>query len=279
MFSVVIVNYLAYDPLADCLASLTPFVAPADIVVVDHSTQPPSLERLTARFPRIRFIPDPGNPGFAAGVNRGVRETTGEYVLLLNPDCIVTSDPSPLAEWLAHNPRAGVCGAIVREADGSIQASARRFPGISTGLAGRTTWLTRVWPDNPWTARNLVGGVPSEPIPVDWVSGACMMLRREAFAAVGGMDEQFFLYWEDADLCMRLTEAGWATYYHPAMSVTHLTGRSSRHAQVASLVAFHESAYRYYRKHGSWWLAPLAFIGLQARLRLKRAMLRGREDA
>ena len=279
MLSVVIVNYLAYDPLADCLASLTPFVAPADIVVVDHSTQPQSLDRLAARFPLVRFIPDAGNPGFAAGVNRGVRETTGEYVLLLNPDCIVTSNPSPLAEWLTGHRNAAVCGAIVREADGSIQASARRFPGISTGLAGRTTWLTRVWPGNPWTAQTLVSEVPTDPVAVDWVSGACMVIRREAFAAVGGMDERFFLYWEDADLCRRLKETGWATYYNPAMSVTHLTGRSSRHAQVASLVAFHESAYRYYRKHGSRWLAPLAFVGLHARLRLKLAMLRGRGDA
>jgi GT2 family glycosyltransferase len=277
--SVVIVNYLAYDSLADCLASLAPFVAPADIVVVDHATQPQSLERLAARFPLVRFIPDAGNPGFATGVNRGVRETTGEYVLLLNPDCIVRSDPRPLAKWLADNPNAAVCGALVREADGSIQASARLFPGMTTGLAGRTTWLTRAWPSNPWTARNLVSGVPTEPIEVDWVSGACMMVRRDAFVGVDGMDEQFFLYWEDADLCRRLKKAGWSTYYNPAMSVTHLTGRSSRHAHVASLIAFHESAYRYYRKHGSRWLAPLAFVGLQARLRLKLAMLRGREDA
>ena len=272
--SVVIVNYLAYDPLADCLASLATFVPPAEIVVVDHSTRPESLERLIARFPLVRFIGDAGNPGFAAGVNRGVRETAGEYVLLLNPDCIVTSDPRPLAEWLANNSNAAVCGAIVREADGSIQASARRFPGLTTGLAGRTTWLTRVWPRNPWTARNLVSGVPTEPVQVDWVSGACMMIRREAFAAVGGMDEQFFLYWEDADLCRRLKLKGWLTYYHPAVSVTHLTARSSQHAPTASLIAFHRSAYRYYRKHGSRWLAPLAFVGLQVRLRLKLAMIR-----
>ena len=274
MLSVVIVNYLAYDPLAGCLASLMAFVAPADIVVVDHSTQPQPLERLTASFPLVRFIADAGNPGFAAGVNRGVGETTGEYVLVLNPDCVVTSDPRPLVEWLAANRNAAVCGAIVREADGSIQASARRFPGITTGLAGRTTWLTRVWPGNPWTARNLVSGVPSEPVQVDWVSGACMMIRRDAFAAVGGMDEQFFLYWEDADLCWRLKLKGWLTYYHPGMTVTHLTGRSSQHAREASLVAFHESAFRYYRKHGNPLLAPVAFGALQARLLVKRAMLR-----
>ena len=193
--SVVIVNYLAYDPLANCLESLAPFVAAADVVVVDHQTQPQSLERLATRFPAVRFIPIAGNPGFAAGVNRGVRETTGEYVLLLNPDCLVASDPRPLASWLAAHPKAAVCGAIVREADGSIQASARRFPGVTTGLAGRTSWLTRVWPGNPWTKRGIwSASLPTAPVEVDWVSGACMMVRRDAFSAIGGMDEQFFLY-------------------------------------------------------------------------------------
>ena len=271
--SVVTVNYLAYDPLANCLESLAPFVAPADVVVVDHQTQPQSLERLATRFPAVRFLPIAGNPGFAAGVNRGVREKTGEYVLLLNPDCVVSSDPRQLASWLANHPDAAVCGALVREADGSVQASARRFPGVTTGLAGRTTWLTRLWPDNPWTMGNLVLDLPDEPIEVDWVSGACMMIRRDAFAAVGGMDEQFFLYWEDADLCRRLNQAGWKTYYHPGVTVTHLTGQSSQHARKASLVAFHQSAYRYYRKHGNRLLAPFAFLALQARLRLKLAML------
>ena len=272
--SAVIVNYLAYEPLADCLASLAPFVSSSEIVVVDHHSQADSLARLRERFANVKFIPLPDNPGFAAGVNRGVRETTGELVLLLNPDCIVDRDPRPLASWVAANRKAGVCGAIVRERNGSIQASARRFPGLTTGLAGRTSWLTRVWPSNPWTRRNLVLGLPSAPVEVDWVSGACMMVRRDAFAAVGGMDEQFFLYWEDADFCMRLRQAGWLTYYSPAMSVTHLTGRSSQHAREASLVAFHESAYRYYRKHGVWWLAPMAFIALRGRLRLRLAMLR-----
>jgi GT2 family glycosyltransferase len=274
--SVVIVNYLAYGPLADCLESLARFVPSADIVVADHQTQPPPLERLRAKFPSVRFLPSADNPGFAAGVNRGVAATTGDYVLLLNPDCIVSADPYRLAAWLADHPNAAVCGGIVREADGTIQASARRFPGVTTGLAGRTSWLTRVWPDNPWTRRNLVGA-PSEPIEVDWVSGACMMVRRAAFLAVGGMDEQFFLYWEDADLCKRLKDAGWTTYYHPGASVIHLTGRSSQHAPEASLVAFHDSAYRYYRKHGgrrAAVLAPLSYLALRTRLRFKLGMLR-----
>lgn len=276
--SVVIVNYLAYDPLANCLESLTRFASSADVVVVDHQTHSQSLGPLTTRFPQVKFIPVTSNPGFAAGVNRGMRKATGSYVLLLNPDCIVTSDPRPLAAWLAAHPKVAVCGALVREGDGSIQGSARRFPGVTTGLAGRTAWLTRAWPGNPLTARNLVLDAPNEPTQVDWVSGACMMIRREAFDAVGGMDERFFLYWEDADLCRRLKDAGWLTMYCPTVSVTHLTGRSSEHARRASLVAFHRSAYRYYWKHGGVLarvMAPAAWLALMGRLLLKLSAAKG----
>ena len=275
--SIVIVNYLAYDPLADCLESVSRHVPAADVVVVDHDTRVDLLEPLRARFARVQFLTSHDNPGFAAGVNRGVRATTGDFVLLLNPDCVVTGDLLSVVSWLAAHPAAAVCGVLVREPDGSIQASARHFPGITTGFAGRTSWLTRVWANNPWSRKNLVRDVPPEPTEVDWVSGACMIDRRDAFAAVGGMDEQFFMYWEDADLCRRLKQAGWATYYSAGASVIHLTGQSSRHAREASLVAFHESAYRYYRKHGGWQaavLAPAAFVMLQMRLRLQLARLR-----
>ena len=277
-FSVVIVNYRAYDDLARCLESLARFAGAGDeIVVVDHETQRESLDPLAKQFHAVRFVPVASNPGFAAGVNRGVRETVRPYVLLLNPDSIVTSDLRPLAAWLAAHPAAAVCGGTVYESDGTVQASARRFPGATTGFAGRTSWLTRVWPGNPFTVRNLVQERPREPIQVDWVSGACMMLRRSAFDAVGGMDEKFFLYWEDADLCKRLQDAGWQTFYSPAATITHLTGRSSAHAKRASLVAFHQSAYFFYRKHGgrrAALLAPIVLLALKARLALKLATRR-----
>ena len=113
-------------------------------------------------------------------------------------------------------------------------------------------------------------------VEVDWVSGACMMVRREAFEAVGGMDEQFFLYWEDADLCFRLSRAGWSTVYNPVAGVTHLTGRSSARARKQSLIAFHRSAFQYFCKHGgrlSRGAAPVVFLALYARLFLKLATL------
>jgi GT2 family glycosyltransferase len=218
------------------------------------------------------------NPGFAAGVNRAARAARGKYLLLLNPDCIVDDDVAhTLAAWLDEHPRVGVVGPLVREHDGSVQASARRFPNMTTGFAGRTSWLSRAWPNNRWTRRNLLTreGL-SHPVEMDWVSGACMMVRRTAFESVGGMDEQFFLYWEDADLCFRLKRAGWSTVYNPMVGITHLTGSSSSLARKQALIAFHRSAYRYFRKHGSRGAraaAPFVFLALQARLFLKLASL------
>ena len=114
---------------------------------------------------------------------------------------------------------------------------------------------------------------------VDWVSGACMLVRRSAFEAVGGMDEGFFLYWEDADFCHRLKQAGYRTIYCPDAVATHIGGRSSRHAADASLEAFHRSALRLYRKHASpagQLLVPLVSAGLRLRLAFMKRLVRMR---
>jgi GT2 family glycosyltransferase len=280
LVSILIVNFRAYTELACCLDSLQRFLADdLEVIVVDHVSEPAATAHLVGRFPWIRLIAVGVNPGFAAGVNRAAREARGRYLLLLNPDCLVEGDVArPMAAWLDTHPKVAVSGPLVREADGSVQASARRFPNVTTGLAGRTTWLSRVWPTNRWTRRNLVAReVLHDPLEVDWVSGACMMVERRAFESVGGMDEQFFLYWEDADLCFRLKRAGWLTVYNPVAGITHLTSRSSGQARKQSLIAFHRSAYRYFRKHGGLLAraaTPLVFLALYARLFLKLTSLK-----
>jgi GT2 family glycosyltransferase len=285
LVSVLIVNYRTYPELASCLDSLQRFLADdLEAIVVDHASAPAAAAHLVSSFPWMRLIEVGANPGFAAGVNRAAREARGRYLLLLNPDCIVDGDVAhAMAAWLDAHPAVAVSGPLVREADGSVQASARRFPNLTTGLAGRTAWLSRVWPTNRWTRRNLVAReVLRDPIEVDWVSGACMMIERNAFESVGGMDEQFFLYWEDADLCFRLKRAGWLTVYNPVGGITHLTSRSSSLARKQSLIAFHRSAYRYFRKHGGRLAraaAPLVFLVLQARLFLKLASLELRPNS
>ena len=279
LVSILIVNYRTYEELASCLDSLRPFLADdLEVIVVDHASEPVAAARLLQRFPWIQFIDVSSNPGFAAGVNRAARGARGRHFLLLNPECVVDGDVAhALAAWLDVHPQVAACGGLVRQSDGSVQASARRFPDVTTAFAGRTSWLSQVWPTNQWTRRNLVSQqVLYDPIEVDWVSGACMMVRRDAFEAVKGMDEQFFLYWEDADLCFRLKRAGWSTVYNPIVGITHFTGRSSALARRQSLVAFHRGAYRYFAKHGGHFaraVAPLVFVALHARLFLKLASL------
>jgi GT2 family glycosyltransferase len=148
-----------------------------------------------------------------------------------------------------------------------------------TGLFGRSTLLTRLFPGAPLARRNVVlepdpaSGEPS--VQVDWVSGSCMLARRSAFDQVGGFDPAFFLYWEDADLCRRLRHAGWRTRYMPGARVEHSQGQSSRKAPASSIRAFHRTAYQYYVRHvaPSPW-SPVrwaAWVLLKVRCRIKLA--------
>lgn len=270
--SILIVNYRSYDELGSCLRSLRQYEPEADVVVVDWASDADAVERLRTTHPEARWQAESGNRGFGAGVNLAARLTTAPWLLLLNPDATVEPGlTDTLIASASADPRVAVVGPRILDADGSIQASARRFPGASAVLGGRSTWLTRIWPGNPLSRFNLLATEMHDVRTVDWVSGACMLIRREAFDSVGGFDEGYFLYWEDADLCRRLETAGWRTVYDPGAQVHHSAARSSRHARARSLVAFHRSVFRYYWKHTGllWHLgAPLVWLALQLRLGL-----------
>jgi GT2 family glycosyltransferase len=267
--TVVIVNYRAYAELQPCLASLARYEPGTAIVVIDHAADFAEASRLSAAFPRVTYRATHENPGFGAGVNAAAREAGAGPLLVLNPDCELTMPlVGPLMAVLEHDAAAGVVGGLVRESDGTVQASARRFPDATTGLAGRTSWLSRVAPGNPLTRRNLTTDPSTGVRQVDWVSGALMLIRRETFEAIGGFDERFFLYWEDADFCKRAADAGWSTWYAPVAEVVHRTARASRHAPVRSQAAFHVSAFRYSWKHGGAWArltSPVTALVLAAR--------------
>jgi N-acetylglucosaminyl-diphospho-decaprenol L-rhamnosyltransferase len=250
--SVIIVNYRSYDELDACLASLLPS-DPQDleVIVVDHSSSAPELERLAARFPQATTAPTLQNPGFSAGVNAGARLAGGRVLLVLNPDTRMEPGAiDAMVKYLDTHADVAVVGARVEDPGGGVQRSARRFPTMLTGLAGRSSLVTRMWPGNPLSRRDvLADATTTAPRDVDWVAGSCMAVKADAFRTVGGMDEQFFLYWEDADLCKRLKSAGWRTVYLPSAIVVHGVGGSRRHARALSVRAFHRSAYLYFAKH------------------------------
>jgi N-acetylglucosaminyl-diphospho-decaprenol L-rhamnosyltransferase len=272
--SVVIVGYHADEELDRCLESLARYEPGAEVVVVEHDADPRRGAVLADRHPGVIYVPRRENPGFGAGVNHAATHARAPLLLLLNPDVELRGPVvRRLASHIETSGDVAIVGGLVREKDGSVQPSARRFPDLSTALGGRTSWLTRVNPGNPLTRRNLSPGAAADrAVTVDWVTGAFMMIRADVFRALGGFDERFFMYWEDSDLCLRAHRAGWKTVYEPGVEVLHLTGRSSRHAPVRSLTAFHLSAFRHYWKHGSWvarLAAPIVAAGLAARLAIR----------
>ena len=301
--AVLIVNYKSYGELGACLASLAPYLSLDDeIVVVDYESDARALDaaievgrsaagrsatasRNAPAGPNVTTLRRADNLGFAAGVNMAAACTRAPYLLLLNPD---TSVEGPvvrvLEDWMAGRPDVGVTGARVMNADGSVQATARRFPDVTTAFGGRSTWLTSRFPGNWFSRRNLGARGAQAPVDVDWVSGACLMTRRDLFERVGGFDETFFMYWEDADYCYRLARAGYRCSYVPGVpgvSVRHTGGRSAAHDPALAIRAFHRSAFHLYRKHASPFgqlAAPLVGAGLWLRgeWRLRQALGRGR---
>jgi GT2 family glycosyltransferase len=282
--AVVIVNYQSYEELHGCLSSIDRACGSVSVVVVDHASRRDAADLLSERFPNVQLQRVAGNDGFAAGVNNGARASSSQFLLLINPDCVLEPDAvCCLVDWLERHPDVAVAGPRIRNADGTVQPSARRFPDLTTAVAGRSSWLTRVLPGNPISRRNLPArdAADTTPLEVDWVSGACMCVRREAFDAVGGLDEGFFLYWEDADFCRRLEYAGWRTMYVPTAGAVHVGGRSSRHAADAALEAFHQSALRLYRKHAGpagRLLTPIVYAGLRLRLAFMKRLVRSRRS-
>ena len=271
--AVLIVNYRTYRDLAQCLESVVPHLGPADeVVVVDYESDRAALieaVQVASESVRVVTVPRSDNLGFAAGVNLAATQAHTSHFLLLNPDSVVEGPVVRVLEsWLASHPDAGVAGARVLNADGSVQPSARRFPDLTTWFGGRSTWLTRHFPGNWFSQRNLVGVDARAPLDVDWISGACLMTRRDVFERLGGFDEKFFLYWEDADYCYRVAAAGFRRVYVPLAAVRHGGGHAAARDPTAAIRAFHRSAFRLYWKHASALgrlLAPAVRAGLWLR--------------
>ena len=209
----------------------------------------------------------------------GGRET--EFLWLLNPDCEVQPGAfRALVEALEAHPESAITAPRLLNADGSVQASARGEPNAWTGLFGRHSFLTKVFPSSEAARRNLraqdlVDASP-ESAEVDWVMAASILVRRKAFHEVGGFDEGYFLYWEDADLCRRLRDRGWTTRYVPGAIVLHPGGASAATDSALATREFHRSAYRYYARHvalSPWnparWFAKVA-LSLRASWRIRR---------
>ena len=252
--AVIIVSFNSGACLARSLTSIATHAPGARVVVIDNASADGSTQHATLQDPRVELHVNQQNVGFARGVNQGLATVSTEYVLILNPDCyLMPGAVETLEGELARHPECTIAGPQILNDDGSVQGSARGDPTLFTGLFGRSTLFTRLFPRSRLARQNIRTDTDlvrrGESFSVDWVSGACFMARRETLAAVGGFDERYFLYWEDADLCRRLRNAGHTMRYVPTATVVHSGGVSSRGARALATQAFHKSAYTYYATH------------------------------
>ena len=269
-FSAVILNYASWPLTLGCIASLRETGEPdLEIIIVDNDQ-----EDAPALPAGVRLIQNPENLGFARAANQGIVASSGETVILVNPDSLVEPDFFEKTEtFLASHPSVGIFGPKILDADGTLQLSARREVTMISGLLGRTSFLTRLFPKSSLIKHQFPAAVGSEtPTSVDWVSGACMAVRRETIDRIGLLDDRFFMYFEDADLCRRAREASLAVYYVPDITVVHQAGGSTR-SRPRAVWRLHKSAFLYHRKHGAHGplnlYSALVLMGLTGRALLK----------
>ena len=249
--SIIIVSWNTRDLLRRCLSSvdaqsLPESHGPPELFVVDNASSDGSPQMVRAEFPQVRLIENPGNVGFAAANNQGLAIARGDLHILLNPDTeLLPGALAALIGFMDDCPAAGAAGANLLNPDGTLQNSAYPMLGL-----GRELWrlfrLDRIHRLASYPLLDWAGGGPRR---VGVAQGACLALRREALDQVGLLDEQYFMYTEEVDLCYRLARAGWEVYWVPQARVLHFGAQSTRQAEAEMFLALYESKVRFFRKH------------------------------
>ena len=228
--SIVIVTHNSSTQVALCLESLEahPPTGSFEILVVDNASSDGTPEMIAERFPSVRLSRNTCNAGYSKGVNQGIESSRGRHILVLNPDIVVIEGSiDNLIRFLERTPDAGIAAAKLVYPDGRLQYTCRRFYNFTVLLLRRTV-LGKIFPNARLLREHLMMDYDHESArKVDWVIGACMLVRREAIEQVGSMDERFFLYFEDIDWCYRMGKHGWAVYYVPESVMVHSYERSS----------------------------------------------------
>jgi GT2 family glycosyltransferase len=263
--SVVVVSYNTRDLLRACLRSVyASDLPPAEVFVVDNASRDGSPEMVAAEFPAVTLVALDRNLGFAGANNVAIRRCRGDRILLLNPDATVAPDAiGRLSAALDRRPRAASAGPRVLNPDGTLQSCGYRFPTLLREI--RQSKHVNV-------ALDAVLGPDPEPGPpeaeteVDWSDGCCLLLRRAAVEAIGGLDEQYFLFNEEVDWCFNARRAGWSVVVVPDALVWHHRGQSSSSTGTGSLATalLVETRLRYYRKNHSMGTAVAAAAVLGA---------------
>jgi hypothetical protein len=233
-----------------------------EMIVVDNVSTDGTVEMLREEFPQVTVVVNEENRGFTGGNNDGIDRARGSYLLLLNPDTEVLEDALPrMVAYLDQHRDVGMVGPQLRNPDGSVQSSRRRFPTLPV-LFFESTWLQGLLPRRTLEHYYVEDRSPETAHAVDWITGAAMLTRRAVVNEVGGMDETFFMYSEELDWCRRIHAAGWEIHYVPDAQVVHHEGKSSEQVVPARHIYFQSSKVHYARKYHGPWLAEILRLWL-----------------
>ena len=243
--SVVIVSYNVCHYLGQCLDSVRTALQgiESEVFVVDNASIDDTLQVLPKRFQEVHFIANKENVGFARANNQAIRQATGQYVLLLNPDTVVAEHTLREAvSFMDEHPQAGGAGVMMHNGDGTVAPESRR--------AIPTPWVSALKMLG-FTKRYYMSHLPwDQPAQIEVISGAFCLLRHEALDQIGLLDEDFFMYGEDIDLSFRLLKGGWQNWYLP-YEITHFKGRSTRKTDFRYVHIFYQAMLIFFRKHYS----------------------------
>jgi GT2 family glycosyltransferase len=257
LVTTVVVSYNSRGELRACVERLTP-VDDFEVIVVDNASaddSPAAVADLPVSVVRLSE-----NRGFAYGCNIGWKQAQAPFVLFLNPDASVDETSVRRLVAVAQDSRVGAVAPRIVGSDGALEYSLRRFPRLRTTFA-QALFVHRLLPRAAWTDESVRDRETYErPGTPEWVSGACVLVRREAMEAIGGLDEGFFMYSEDTDLCRSLRDAGYEIRFEPTAVCVHHGGRSAPRAELLPLLA--ASRWRYARKHHSAGTAFLQRVGM-----------------
>ncbi|MCL9757676.1 glycosyltransferase family 2 protein [Frankia sp. AiPa1] len=269
---IVVVTYQSGEIIGAFLDSLEKATGRSyEVVIVDNSPHLDAGTRAVQTRPRVSLVRPGRNLGYGSAINRGASGAGGPWLVFANAD--IAFAPGALDDLIAAAgrwPRGGAFGPGITNPDGALYPSARDLPSLGRGIGHAL--LGWCWPTNPWTASyRRERGAPRE-MAAGWLSGSCQLLRREAFDAVGGFDESYFMFMEDVDLGQRLGQSSWQSVYVPSAVVEHLGGHSTKRSSRRMVLAHHRSMFRYLsRQYPGPAKAPLRLllgVGLGARLLL-----------
>ena len=272
--SIVIVSWNTKDLLEACLDSVYEYPPnhPFEVWVVDNKSKDDTVAMVREKFPQVELIASEENLGFAGGNNCAIPHCTGEYVLLLNPDTEVKPDAlNELVAFMDENPEAGAAGSRLLNADETLQPSCHPRPTLSREF-WRMFYLDKFL---PYGSYNMHKWDVTQPREVDVLMGASLLVRKQILDTVGLLDDGYFMYSEEVDLCYRLQKAGWKLFWVPQSQVVHFWGQSAKQVMTEMFLQLYRAKLRFFRKHYSGFTVFLykIVLGLAALLRLALAPL------